>query len=233
MSNETKQERIAQTLERTRQMSSLVGAMAHQWKQPLNILALLIQDIKDAYTFGELDEAYLNNFVNKGMDNVRFISHSIDDFRSFFDPHTEAERFDIKIICEAITAMLSHQYTSHKISLAISGEGFEATLYINSFRQAVMNIMTVVKEHYDRHSLRGHTITLRLDADSRSLRIIENSKSLDASSISKAMDNTADITELGDYAPLRDAVIFLEDSAGAACRAEQIEEGFAFIVTFP
>ncbi len=231
MANETnKKERIAESLERTRQMSSLVGAMAHQWKQPLNILGLLIQDIKDAYTFGELDDEYLNNFVTKGMENVRFISHSIDDFRSFFDPHPNPEHTDLKAVCEGIAAMLSHQYTSHKINLLVEGERFDVPLYVNTFRQAIMNILDVIKEHYDANEVRGHHIMLRLNSEEKRLEIIESSKGFDLAEAAKALEGTGEAKPA--YTPLKSVALYLSDSAGAVCTTKATETGNAFIITF-
>ena len=40
-------------------MGEMIGAIAHQWRQPLNAAGLVIQDIKDAYEFGELNKEYL------------------------------------------------------------------------------------------------------------------------------------------------------------------------------
>ncbi|MBF0566167.1 MAG: PAS domain S-box protein, partial [Nitrospirae bacterium] len=72
-------------------MGEMIAAIAHQWKQPLNSLGLLIQDILDAYQFGELDDAYLNTAVEKSMSEVQFMASTIDDFKSFFKPSIEKE----------------------------------------------------------------------------------------------------------------------------------------------
>ncbi|MBF0472781.1 MAG: HAMP domain-containing protein, partial [Nitrospirae bacterium] len=36
-------------------MGEMLGAIAHQWRQPLNAINLIIQDLADAFKFGELD----------------------------------------------------------------------------------------------------------------------------------------------------------------------------------
>ena len=48
-------------------MGEMVGNIAHQWRQPLNALALTIQDLEDAYDYGEFDKRYLDEMVEKGV----------------------------------------------------------------------------------------------------------------------------------------------------------------------
>ncbi|MGD0283887.1 MAG: response regulator, partial [Dissulfurispiraceae bacterium] len=48
-------------------MGEMIGNIAHQWRQPLNTLGLLIQDISHAYRYGELNREYLDKSVEDGM----------------------------------------------------------------------------------------------------------------------------------------------------------------------
>ena len=40
-------------------MGEMLSMIAHQWRQPLNTLGIVIQDYKDAFEYGELNEQYL------------------------------------------------------------------------------------------------------------------------------------------------------------------------------
>ncbi len=225
--------RIIQKEEEIKQMSHLVGAMAHQWKQPLNILGLLIQDIRDAYEFDELDKEYLDNFVTRGMHNVREISHSIDGFRSFFQPRFDPESVDIKNCIEEIMEMLKHQYESHKITIELSGESFTRKLYLNSFRQAIMNILGVIKDIYDEIKTDNKKITITLDPSAQSITICEFTKQLDPAMIKKALESeTVDIRVLTNYTPIYNAKMLLSDSAEAMLDYREKEGDFSFTVSF-
>ncbi|WP_054774067.1 GAF domain-containing protein [Methylogaea oryzae] len=77
-------------------MGEMIGNIAHQWRQPLNALGLVLANLKDAEQFGELTPDYLETQVANGRRLVERMSHTIDDFRRFFRPDKRKERFSLK-----------------------------------------------------------------------------------------------------------------------------------------
>ena len=77
-------------------MGEMLGAISHQWRQPLNALGIIIQNIGDAYKFDELDQEHLDSSVQKSMAQIEHMSKTIDDFRNFFQTGQEKMfiRFD-------------------------------------------------------------------------------------------------------------------------------------------
>ena len=74
-------------------MGELMGAVAHQWRQPLNALGIMIQDVRFAYDEGELGRKYIDEFVDGSMKQIGFMSKIIDDFRNFFSPDSQKGDF--------------------------------------------------------------------------------------------------------------------------------------------
>ncbi|WP_420263777.1 PAS domain S-box protein [Candidatus Magnetominusculus dajiuhuensis] len=101
-------------------MGEMIAAIAHQWRQPLNGLSLIVQDFKDAYEHGELDAGYINNTVNTAMNQIDFMSTTIDLFKNFFQPSKEKETFDLLGICAEVFALLSSQLITNSIAYSIS-----------------------------------------------------------------------------------------------------------------
>ena len=100
--NETLELRVAQAVEKNMEqerllirqnrlagMGEMVGNIAHQWRQPLNALGLLLFNIKDAYQFNSLDAAFLDQAVADGNRLVQKMSTTISDFSNFFRPDKE------------------------------------------------------------------------------------------------------------------------------------------------
>ncbi len=113
-------ERILVHQSRLAAMGEMIGAIAHQWRQPLNAVNAIIQDLKDAFAYGVLDRNYLDRSVKDAMQQVQFMSKTIDDFRNFFHPDKTKKPFDVKEAAGDVLTMVSSQLASHGISYRIT-----------------------------------------------------------------------------------------------------------------
>lgn len=109
------QERMLVQQAKMAAMGEMIGAIAHQWRQPLNSVGIIIQDIKDAFRNGDLDQSYLDRSVDETMRQVTFMSKTIDDFRNFFKPDKERVVFDMKRTATEVLALLSSQLHAKNI----------------------------------------------------------------------------------------------------------------------
>jgi len=76
-------------------LGEMLSNIAHQWRQPLNGLSLLVQDIPLAYELGELDHAYVEGTAKKAMEQIVHMSRTIEDFMNFFVPDKEKVMFEV------------------------------------------------------------------------------------------------------------------------------------------
>ncbi|MBF0458922.1 MAG: HAMP domain-containing histidine kinase [Nitrospirae bacterium] len=143
-------------------MGEMMAAIAHQWKQPLSTLAILVQDIIDAYEYGELDDAYIRTTVGKSMSQIQFMSKTIEDFSNFFKPSSKKETCDIIKIASDVLAMLTEQLKNNSISYSITchspnrtGSSTAAgacckdaviTTYRSQFAHVLLNIINNAKD---------------------------------------------------------------------------------------
>ncbi|MBF0486984.1 MAG: PAS domain S-box protein [Nitrospirae bacterium] len=130
-------------------MGEMIGIIAHQWRQPLNAIALTVQDIRDAYSYGELNEKYIKGIVNTTMEQTAFMSKTIDDVRDFFRPSKEKVRFDVKTAIGELLSMFEQLFKKNDIDISIKVQ--QDTListegYPNEFKQVVLNILNNAKD---------------------------------------------------------------------------------------
>ncbi len=127
-------------------MGEMIGLIAHQWKQPLNAISLIAQDLGDAYAYNELNKDYLERSKNTIVKQIQFMSGTIDDFRNFLRPSKEKVAFDLREAIEEITSMLSPLLLKSNISLNLSyAEGIANTNvigYPNEFKQVILNLIS-------------------------------------------------------------------------------------------
>ncbi|MEF3191706.1 MAG: hypothetical protein K6347_04025, partial [Campylobacterales bacterium] len=115
----TQEEELAIQNSKLAAIGEMVGLIAHQWRQPLNSLGLIIQDIPEAYRYGELDEAYLEEFVNKSLEQINYMNQTIEDFRSFLKGGQE-ELFSIETVINKTIALLSPLFKQGNISVKLN-----------------------------------------------------------------------------------------------------------------
>ncbi|TAN42513.1 MAG: PAS domain-containing sensor histidine kinase [Nitrospirae bacterium] len=153
-------------------MGEMIGAIAHQWRQPLNVLGLLVQSIGDLYDYGELNKQRITEVVNKSMGQIRFMSRTIDDFRNFFSPSKDKTEFDLSLAVADVLTLVAAQLKEHNITTKLNGKPFVdtrdsvacgelmVTTYKNEFEQVILNIINNAKDAImeKRNNLQGELL---------------------------------------------------------------------------
>lgn len=141
------QEQILIQQSRFAAMGEMIGNIAHQWRQPLNALSLLLQNVVTSYEMGRLDQALMDRLNQKGNLLITTMSTTIDDFRDFFNPNRSRELFDISSSIQKTIDMMSASLNNHSIQVECS---FEPSLLVdgfpNEFSQVILNILNNAKD---------------------------------------------------------------------------------------
>jgi len=133
-------------------MGEMIGNIAHQWRQPLNALGLLIANIKDAYEYNELDQATLDKSVEDGKRMIQKMATTIDDFRNFFKPSMEKKRFRICDSAEEAVRLVAGSFKNQNVEI-IHEQCCDPCCdpcfvygYPNEYSQVVLNALTNAKD---------------------------------------------------------------------------------------
>ncbi|MBF0486628.1 MAG: response regulator, partial [Nitrospirae bacterium] len=96
-------------------MGEMMVAISHQWRQPLNVIGLLVQDLEEAYEFGEISKDYVTEMTRDSMAQLNLMSKTITDFRDFFKPSGEKSHFSVKAAIEECISLIKLQYENNQI----------------------------------------------------------------------------------------------------------------------
>ncbi len=135
--NEQKQKLLIQQ-NRLAAMGEMIGAIAHQWRQPLNNISLIIHFIKD-----NIKEKTFDSFIGRAKEQIEYMSQTIDDFRDFHKPSKNRKLFCIN---EAINSAVSILHVSDNITINLKGTPTYIEGYKNEFQQAILNILSNAKD---------------------------------------------------------------------------------------
>lgn len=123
-------------------MGELIGHMAHQWRQPINELGLILQDLRDAYLCQELDEAYLKSSTKEGMELLLNMSTTIDDFRLFFSGGHKKEAFRLAEVIQQSVSLIGPHFKKYAIDIEVVEEDPVVIQgYAREFAQVVLNLL--------------------------------------------------------------------------------------------
>ncbi|MBF0552921.1 MAG: response regulator [Nitrospirae bacterium] len=101
-------------------MGEMIVAIGHQWRQPLNAVALYVQDARDAFDSGELDKAYMSEMVEGTLRQVTFMSNTINDFTNFFRPSKKKTPFNINIAIKEVVNLVYDLFKKAGIEITFS-----------------------------------------------------------------------------------------------------------------
>ncbi|QOY54224.1 hypothetical protein HUE87_10115 [Candidatus Sulfurimonas marisnigri] len=127
-------------------MGEMIGAIAHQWRQPLNALSISIQNLEYAYEDNLVDKEYLDKYTSKNLKTINFMSNTIDDFRNFFRVDKEKEGFSVKEAILGTISLQEAQLKNNGISLEVMGDDFIVNGFYNEFQQVILNIISNSKD---------------------------------------------------------------------------------------
>lgn len=146
LAQNTKQLQIIQQQNKMASMGEMIGAIAHQWRQPLNELGLSIQNLKYDYKADTIDEKFISEFIDYNKKTIMFMSRTIDDFRSFFRVDKIKKDFNIKETTESVISMLNGQLNNNNITTSITGDEFVYKGFQSEYQQVVLNIISNAKD---------------------------------------------------------------------------------------
>jgi PAS domain S-box-containing protein len=116
-------ERLMMQQSKMAAMGQMMSAIAHQWRQPLNTIAIYIQDFEDSYRYNELSEDYLKELVDLSMKQINFMSKTIDDFKNFFKPDKDEIVFEVCTETISALALLGAQLVRNNVELRLNCNG--------------------------------------------------------------------------------------------------------------
>ena len=123
-------------------MGEMIGAIAHQWRQPLNALSLVLQNQYINYQMGQLDDEFMARSMEKSNRLIENMSTTIDDFRNFFKPNKQAEKFNINTLINTTISLLESQLKNHNIEIEIScKDEINIRGFQGEFSQVILNLL--------------------------------------------------------------------------------------------
>jgi signal transduction histidine kinase len=217
-------------------MGEMIGNIAHQWRQPLNALGLVLANLKDAEQYGELTRDYLERQVADGRRLVERMSHTIDDFRRFFRPDKNKECFSIKAVVEDTVGLISASFKANNIDIVLHmPEDAQMEGFPNEYAQVLLNLLGNAKEAIAQRGRRGGHVEIRLrkDAGMACLSVADNGGGIPEQAMERLFEPYFSTKETGTGIGLYMSKMIIENSMGGRIEFRNEGDGAVFTLLTP
>lgn len=128
-------------------MGEMISMIAHQWRQPLNIIGLATANMQTKQALHMLDETSIDDNTTIIAENIAFMSDTIDDFRNFFKPDAPKELTTAEDVIAIALKVIGQSLTSSNIEVKIHNQSKTALLiHKNSLVQVLLNLLGNAKD---------------------------------------------------------------------------------------
>jgi len=123
-------------------MGEMISIIAHQWRQPLNELGLVLQKFEFSYKRGFLTQELIENETKTGKKLIAKMTNTIDIFKNFLDLRKETQIFDIVSSLKNVVMLVEETCKINKVKIILE---IKSSKDINSFQgefeHAILNIV--------------------------------------------------------------------------------------------
>lgn len=145
-------------------MGEMIDIIAHQWKQPLNIISMRSSFLEE---ISKMDNSVKIEDVLECSSKVSYqISHLVDtlqEFRSFFRPIDKFEHIDLEDMFRSIDVLLHDDLMKNQIALEkeLGGSSFFGN--INEFKHLFINLINNARDAFVQNKIENRKININAE----------------------------------------------------------------------
>lgn len=130
-------------------MGQMLDNIAHQWRQPLSAISSTASGLLLQNNLNMIDKENLDSSMTHIMDHTKFLSETIEDFRSFLKENKEKENFNLKETYEKTRKLLISVTKNSGVKVIENiQENVELNGFSNELVQVLMNILNNAYEAF-------------------------------------------------------------------------------------
>ena len=247
--NETLEQRVLEEVAKNREkdhmlirqsrlasMGEMIGNIAHQWRQPLNALGLVLSNIQDAHAHNELDKALMDESVATGERLIGKMSDTIDDFRNFFKPDREKISFSLADAVRDALAVVESSFRGKHIAVAMQvDEDVTIMGFPNEYAQVVLNVLGNARDAIQERNVADGAIeiTIGREGGQACLSMRDNGGGIPAGILEKIFDPYFTTREKGTGIGLYMSKMIIENNMNGRIEASNRGAGAEFRICTP
>lgn len=127
-------------------MGETLANISHHWRQPLNALSWMIQDLEEAYEQGEMNSDYIQSFIRDSGTLIQQMSETINDFRNFLSK-SQQDSFPLREILNSEIQEFTSSTEEANFEIRVPPEKKEETRIIGN-PEAFKKVLHTILENF-------------------------------------------------------------------------------------
>jgi nitrogen-specific signal transduction histidine kinase/CheY-like chemotaxis protein len=174
-------------------MGEMIAMIAHQWKQPLTSVGLILSKIDVMFNMGLYSANNYKKDYGILSEQVEYMSNTIDDFKTFFQGDELLNEIMIEKIIDSSISLVSGLISKNKISLDIVYDIDKSTNILVSqskLNQVLLNIYKNAMDELTERNITGAILKIEIDEDSKyvNIKISDNAGGVPKEILKKIFD---------------------------------------------
>lgn len=219
-------------------LGEMLDHIAHQWKQPINSISLIVQDLEETWGCGELTDDYVRESVNKTVQVLEHMAQTIDVFRDFYKPEKRKSPFCIKDAIDSALDFITPALRFNFIGVELNVDPrLSATGYPKEYAQVLLNLLGNARNAFIESEVVKPLVKIRAFAEDGKavVTITDNAGGIPQMNIDKIFElyfttrKMAGGTGIGLYMSKN----IIEKNMGGSLIAANVEGGAQFRIEIP
>lgn len=142
VANSRKKDLIMFQQARLASLGEMIANIAHQWRQPLGSLMMIIQSFQTKMELGKLTDEFIEQKVDDAILLGENMSNTLDDFQNFFKPNKDHSVFKLKDCIEHSFELSKYLLEKERIHFHLDiKDDVEISGFYNELSHVFLNII--------------------------------------------------------------------------------------------
>ncbi len=141
------QDELIMTQSRHAAMGEMISMIAHQWRQPISVIAMEANNMLADIELDEIQPEFFSKEARNIIEQTQHLSKTIDDFRNFFRPERKKEQAIPQQIMEECFSIVGKILENNNIEIIKNYQSDHSLiLYNRELLQVLINLIKNAKE---------------------------------------------------------------------------------------
>ena len=219
-------------------MGEMIGMIAHQWRQPLQIINMNVNNTLADIDFEEITMENLHEYSEAILTQTEHLTKTIDDFKNFFSPNQEKEDISILSVIEETNSIIGHSLINSSIVLNIFCSSDISTLiYKRELVQVILNLINNSKHAIVNNKVENGHVDIEVTEEDNwvALKVSDNGGGISNENIEKIFEPyfTTKGVSSGTGLGLHISKTIIEKHLNGTIKVYNIDGGVCFEIKIP